>query len=168
MKRNKIYIAISIINILFGFLIVLDGFLLPPNEILRTLQNKTVEKTRFVRINSYETYFLIDNENKKYNVPIPLYSELELGDHFVILRTELFKKAIGIGFKSENEYSFENIGTFNSSLFGTFVIAIDFLLLFIVILFPFSENKKYLIARFTFNATLISIIIGIFYFHFQG
>ncbi len=168
MNGNKIYKIISLINILFTLTIILDNFLLLPKNNIEILQNKTVEKTRFLRTRSYETFFLISNFNIKYNVPVSWFNKIESGDQFVIQRTKLFKKAIRIGLKSENKITNENIGMFNSSLFGNFIIAIILIFSFLVLLFPFSLKRQYLVARFTLNATLISIIVVIFYFYYQA
>lgn len=124
-------------NLLVVFVLVRDNYLLPVKKYPAPVKEKNQAYTKAcIGYQGFSSNLIRDQNNIQYNVTENCYRRLNIDDHFTVVRTALFKKAIIMKYNlGRHSYSL-NIGVINDTFFGIFVLA----LIGLFHVDPFSAN----------------------------
>jgi hypothetical protein len=150
MKIKYLRIAILIILAAAYLLMLSDTFLSGTNSTQEVLvQNNDSAKVVTGKI--LWTYYLYSASGKTYIVTSEVYHDLNIGDSFIVERTNILKKAIAIQYNKDPNLAEHNIGTLYTSLW-----LLGFLFLFLgIALFILISPQNFPVDNLFFVALLL-------------
>jgi hypothetical protein len=150
MKIKYLRIAILIILAAAYLLMLTDTFLSGTRSTQEVLV-KNNDSAKVVTGKILWTYYLYSASGKTYIVTSEVYHDLNIGDSFIVERTNILKKAIAIQYNKDPNLAEHNIGALYTSLWLLF-----FVLLFLgIALFILISPKNFPVDNLFFVALLL-------------
>jgi len=155
MKIKYLRIAILIILAAAYLLMLSDTFLSGTNSTKEVLV-KNNDSAKVVTGKILWTYYLYSASGKTYIVTSEVYHDLNIGDSFIIERTNILKKAIAIQYNKDPNLAEHNIGALYTSLWLLFFVFLFFGIALFILISPqnFPVDNLFFVALLLFAASI--------------
>jgi len=163
MKLFRTQLLLPLLSLLLLTIIVTDTFVLRPVIETRILRNKDIE-FGYARVRTILHYKLVDNKNVTYEVSYRTFSDLEVGDSFLISKSFLFGKALSITYSSKGVNHIEDIDL------GFAIIILIMIVLFalLTLILPFFLNTRRINRDLLIMTAFLDVAFLVYYFFWQS
>ncbi|HTB53446.1 MAG TPA: hypothetical protein VK718_11800 [Ferruginibacter sp.] len=151
------YIRIGVLTILAAayLLMLSDTFLSGTKSTQEVLVNNN-DSAKVVTGKILWTYYLYSASGKTYIVTSEVYHDLNIGDSFIVERTNILKKAIAIQYNKDPNLAEHNIGALYTSLWLLFFVLLFLGIALFILISPqnFPVDNLFFVALLLFAASV--------------